>query len=56
MFTVPLGLRMFLDATEESSWGPMLAMSTVALVPAMVLFATFQRQIVDGIATTGLRG
>jgi multiple sugar transport system permease protein len=56
MFTVPLGLRMFLDATEESSWGPMLAMSTVALVPALVLFATFQRQIVDGIATTGLRG
>lgn len=56
MFTVPLGLRMFLDATEESSWGPMLAMSTVALIPAMVLFATFQRQIVDGIATTGLRG
>lgn len=56
LFTVPLGLRLFLDSTGESSWGPMLAMSTLALVPALVLFATFQRLIVDGIATTGMKG
>lgn len=56
LFTVPLGLRLFLDSTGESSWGPMLAMSTVALVPALVLFVTFQRLIVDGIATSGLKG
>ncbi|MGA8114828.1 MAG: carbohydrate ABC transporter permease [Actinocatenispora sp.] len=56
LFTVPLGLRLFLDSTGESAWGPMLAMSTLALVPALVLFATFQRLIVDGIATTGLKG
>ena len=56
LFTVPLGLRQFLDSTGDSSWGPMLAMSTLALVPPLVLFVTFQRQIVDGVATTGLRG
>jgi multiple sugar transport system permease protein len=56
LFTVPLGLRMFLDSSGQSAWGPMLAMSTLALVPALVLFATFQRLIVDGIATTGLKG
>ena len=55
LFTVPLGLRMFLDSSGESAWGPMLAMSTLALVPALVLFATFQRLIVDGIATTGMK-
>jgi multiple sugar transport system permease protein len=56
LFTVPLGLRLFLDSTGQSAWGPMLAMSTLALVPALVLFATFQRLVVDGIATTGLKG
>lgn len=56
LFTVPLGLRQFLDSTGDSAWGPMLAMSTVALVPPLVLFVTFQRQIVDGVATSGLKG
>lgn len=56
LFTVPLGLRLFLDSTGESSWGPMLAMSTLALVPALALFVTFQRLIVEGIATTGVKG
>ncbi|MDQ2764161.1 MAG: carbohydrate ABC transporter permease [Pseudomonadota bacterium] len=55
LFTVPLGLRQFLDSTGQSAWGPMLAMSTLALLPALVLFATFQRLIVEGIATTGLK-
>ena len=56
LFTVPLGLRQFLDSTGDSSWGPMLAMSTVALLPPLVLFITFQRQIVDGVATSGIKG
>ncbi|TDE00202.1 carbohydrate ABC transporter permease [Jiangella asiatica] len=56
LFTVPLGLRMFLDATGESAWGPMLAMSAVALIPLFIVFLVFQRRIVQGIATTGLRG
>lgn len=55
LYTVPLGLRLFLDATGESSWGPLFAMSVLALVPAFVLFLVFQRLIVEGIATTGLK-
>ncbi len=56
LFTVPLGLRQFLDSTGDSSWGPMLAMSTLALLPPLVLFVVFQRRIVDGVATSGLKG
>jgi multiple sugar transport system permease protein len=56
LYTVPLGLRSFLDATGESAWGAMLAMSTLALLPLLVIFVVFQRMIVQGIATTGLRG
>ncbi len=55
-FTVPLGLRVFLDTTGESSYGAMLAMSVVALVPVVLFFLFFQRRIVDGVATSGLKG
>ncbi|HEV2527126.1 MAG TPA: carbohydrate ABC transporter permease [Thermomicrobiales bacterium] len=55
-YTVSLGLRLFLDSVGVSSWGPMLAMSTLALIPVFVLFLLFQRLLVEGIATTGLKG
>lgn len=55
-YTVSLGLRLFLDASGVSSWGPMLAMSTLALAPVFVLFLLFQRYLVEGIATTGMKG
>lgn len=55
-FTVPLGLRLFLDSQGQSSWGGLLAMSVLSLLPIMILFFFFQRQIVEGIATTGVKG
>ncbi|MFZ4451793.1 carbohydrate ABC transporter permease [Salibacterium aidingense] len=55
-FTVPLGLRLFLDSQGESLWGAVFAMSVLSLLPIMILFFLFQRQIVEGIATTGVKG
>ena len=43
LFTVPLALRQFLDTSGESMWGAMFAMSTLSLVPTIVVFAIFQR-------------
>jgi multiple sugar transport system permease protein len=31
-------------------------MSTLSIVPSLLLFVLFQRQIVDGVATTGMKG
>lgn len=56
LYTIPLGLRLFLDSTGESSWGPMFAMSVVSLLPTFLFFLLFQRWIVEGISTTGLKG
>ena len=56
LYTVPLGLRLFLASTGESAWGSLFAMSVVSLVPTFVFFLTFQRLIVKGISTTGLKG
>jgi multiple sugar transport system permease protein len=53
--TVPLALRSFLDASGQSEWGQMFAMSVVTLVPVVVVFVIFQRRIVAGMAHTGLK-
>jgi len=56
LYTVPLALRLFLNATGESSWGQMFAMSTLSLVPVFVVFLASRRFLIEGIATTGLKG
>jgi multiple sugar transport system permease protein len=55
-YTVPIGLRLFLDSTGQTSLGPMFAMSVVSLLPVFLFFAAFQRLLVEGINTTGLKG
>ena len=55
-YTVQLGLRSFVDSTGKSDWGALFAMSTLTLLPLFVFFLFFQRLLIDGIATTGLKG
>ncbi|MDE1992178.1 MAG: carbohydrate ABC transporter permease [Rhizobiaceae bacterium] len=55
-YTVSLGLRQFLDASGQSSWGAMFAMTTLSLGPVFLVFLFFQKRLVEGIATTGLKG
>lgn len=53
--TVPLALRRFLDTSGSSDWGGMFAMSIISLLPVLIVFIVFQRRIVEGMATTGLK-
>lgn len=55
-YTIPLALRMFNDTSSTSNWGATMAMSCFSLVPVFILFAGFQKYLVEGIATTGLKG
>lgn len=55
MYTVPLGLNLFIDSSDTSQWGPLFAMSIVSLVPIFLIFMTFQRMLTEGIATTGIK-
>ncbi|MDN3496839.1 carbohydrate ABC transporter permease [Planococcus sp. APC 4015] len=55
-FTLQLGLRLFVDQTSASAFGPMFAMSVLALLPVVIFFAVFQRYLVEGVATSGLKG
>ncbi|MFI7616669.1 carbohydrate ABC transporter permease [Nonomuraea terrae] len=54
-FTVPVALRTFLDASSDSSWGPMFAMSIIALGPIFGFFLAGQKYLIRGISTTGLK-
>jgi multiple sugar transport system permease protein len=56
-FTVARALRTFVgDAGAVSNWGGALAMSTLSVVPAFILFFALQKYFVQGIATTGIKG
>jgi multiple sugar transport system permease protein len=55
-YTVPLGLRLFMDSTGQSSWGSMFAMSVLSIIPCFILFFSLQRYFVQGITTTGIKG
>lgn len=56
LYTVPLGLRAFIDTTSASSFNALFAMSIVSLIPVVAVFIAFQKLLVAGIATTGLKG
>jgi multiple sugar transport system permease protein len=55
-FTVSLSLRMFVDATGQSSWGSLFAMSCLSLIPLFIIFIIFQRYLIEGITTGSLKG
>jgi len=55
MYTVPVALRSFVDATSSTNWGSMFAMSVVSLVPVFLAFLLGQRFLIKGIATTGIK-
>jgi multiple sugar transport system permease protein len=55
-YTLPLALRLFIDQTSETSYGAMMAMSVLTLLPIGLFFFAFQRLLVEGVATTGMNG
>lgn len=55
-YTVSLALRAFADPSSGTDWGAIFAMSSLSLVPVFAIFIFFQRYLVQGISTTGLKG
>ncbi len=55
-YPVSMALKMFLDNETISNWGAMFAMSIVSLLPVFLIFFFFQKYIVEGISTSGLKG
>jgi len=55
-YPVSLALQLFSDPSSVTNWGAMFSMAVLSLVPAFIIFIGFQRYLVEGISTTGLRG
>ncbi|MFC8598444.1 carbohydrate ABC transporter permease [Isoptericola sp. NPDC057191] len=56
LYPLPIALRLYVDQTSISDYGAQMAMAVLALLPVMIFFILFQRYIVDGVATQGLKG
>ena len=55
LYTLPVGLAFF-SGENSTEWPLVMAGAAVATVPTLLLFLFFQRQIIRGIALTGLKG
>ncbi|MNK41062.1 L-arabinose transport system permease protein AraQ [compost metagenome] len=56
MFTIPVGMAFFSsEAKDSSNWILIMTGATLSVIPLVVLFLIFQKQIIQGIATTGLK-
>jgi oligogalacturonide transport system permease protein len=54
-FPVALGLRMGIDISANINWNQILAMSTVSILPPILLFFMAQNYFVEGISTSGIK-
>ena len=55
-YTFSVAIKMFTDPTVQSDWGAMFAMAVLSLIPVCLLFFFFQKYLVEGVATSGLKG
>ena len=55
-YPVSLALKLFCDPGSSSDYGAMFAMGTLSVIPIVLIFIFFQKYLVDGIATSGLKG
>lgn len=55
MANVPLGLAMF-SGERGTDWGPLMAASTLAVIPSALIVILLQKQLVQGINMSGFGG
>jgi ABC-type glycerol-3-phosphate transport system permease component len=54
MYTVQLGLNL-LKGQYNTEWTDLMAVTLISLIPMLIIFVFFQRQLIQGIAGTGLK-
>ncbi|HAN43911.1 MAG TPA: ABC transporter permease [Ruminococcaceae bacterium] len=55
-YPVSLALKLFSDPGSSSDYGAMFAMATLSILPVMIIFILLQKYLVEGIATSGIKG
>jgi len=47
---------MYTDPNSCNNYGGLFAMSVISLLPVILVFIKFQKYLVEGIATDGIKG
>ena len=55
-YPVSLALKLFCVPGSSSDYGAMFAMASLSILPSVLIFIFFQRYLVEGISTSGLKG
>ena len=55
-FTLSLGLQFYQSQHGGTQWNLLMAASVVVVTPVILLFFFAQKQFIQGIAVTGLKG
>jgi multiple sugar transport system permease protein len=55
-FTLPVALTQYVDVYGGHLWNVQLAAATTTVVPVLIVFIIAQRQFVEGLAQSGLKG
>jgi sn-glycerol 3-phosphate transport system permease protein len=56
MRTVQIGVGMFRSEQEATSWGMVMAATSILVLPSVALFVATQRQFVRGLTMSGVKG
>jgi ABC-type glycerol-3-phosphate transport system permease component len=56
MYTILLAITAFPAPQFRTPWGPVMAGSTVSVIPLIILFLLFQKQIVSGLTVGSIKG
>lgn len=51
---VQIGIQMFMTA-EGNQWGPLMAASTMASLPVLIIYVVLQRQVIQSFMKSGIR-
>lgn len=54
-YTLPVALALYAKGQNSTDYGLLLAGATVVVIPILLLFLAFQRKVIEGIATTGIK-
>lgn len=55
-FTLPQALTQYVDAYGGPIWNVQLAATTLTVIPVLIVFICAQRQFIQGLANSGLKG
>jgi multiple sugar transport system permease protein len=55
MRTIPVGIALF-SGEASTAWNLIMAASALAIIPVLLVFIIFQRQIIEGVVLSGVKG